>query len=186
MTERDPQGDEELTPAQAEAVRRLLAGARHDEGIPDDVAARLDAVIADLAAEGVEAPARTDEPTREAEVIPFRRRRWPQVLVAAAAVTVFGFGIAQIVGNGRCRRRCRQGRNLRRPGRRARGGTPSPATTRGWAPVRPSPSLARRRAQLNGRRRLPRSSWTGRRSPSSASRACASCGLARWTVTWPR
>jgi len=98
MTERDPHPAEELTPAQAEAVRRLLAGARHDDGIPDDVAARLDAVIADLAAQRGEAPA-TSEPTREADVIPLRRRRWPQVLVAAAAVTVFGFGTVQIVGN---------------------------------------------------------------------------------------
>lgn len=103
MTERDPRPADGLTPAQAEAVRRLLAGARHDEGIPDEVAARLEATIADLAAELVEgAPADSAETpgTREAVVIPFRRRRWPQVLLAAAAVTVFGFGMAQIVGGG--------------------------------------------------------------------------------------
>lgn len=102
MTERDPRPAEGLTPAQAEAVRRLLAGARHDEGIPDEVAARLDATITDLAAEREGAPTDGDEAprTREAVVIPFRRRRWPQVLVAAAAVTAFGFGMAQIVGSG--------------------------------------------------------------------------------------
>jgi hypothetical protein len=100
MTERDPLPADGLTPAQAEAVRRLLAGARHDEGIPGDVAARLDAMIADLAAERVEGtPAASDEAPREAVVIALHRRRWPQVLVAAAAVTIVGFGIAQMVGN---------------------------------------------------------------------------------------
>jgi len=84
---------DELTPAQSEAVRRLLAGARHDEGIPDEVAARLEAVLADLSTE------RATPVRREAEVIPLRRR-WPKVLVAAAAVTAFGFGLAQLAGNG--------------------------------------------------------------------------------------
>lgn len=83
----------ELTPAQSEAVRRLLAGARDDEGIPDDVAARLESVLAELSAERSTTPV-----PREAEVIPLRRR-WPKVLVAAAAVTAFGFGIVQLVGN---------------------------------------------------------------------------------------
>ena len=82
----------ELTPAQSEAVRRLLAGARHEEGMPGDVATRLEAVLADLTAEGATSV------RRDAEVIPLRRR-WPQVLVAAAAVTAFGFGLVQIVGN---------------------------------------------------------------------------------------
>lgn len=83
---------DELTPAQSEAVRRLLAGARHDEGIPDEVAARLEAVLEELSAE------RATPVRREAVVIPLRRR-WPKVLVAAAAVTAFGFGFAQLVGN---------------------------------------------------------------------------------------
>ena len=39
----DPLSDPELTPAQERRVRRLLADARHDEPVPDDVAARLDA-----------------------------------------------------------------------------------------------------------------------------------------------
>ena len=39
-------------PQQQEAVRRLLAEARHDEPVPADVAARLDGVLAQLAAEG--------------------------------------------------------------------------------------------------------------------------------------
>lgn len=90
MTEQRPDG---LTPAQSEAVRRLLAGARHDEGVPDDVAARLDATLADLSAER-----RVEPAVREADVIPLRRR-WPKVLAAAAAVTLFGFGIVQYVDN---------------------------------------------------------------------------------------
>ena len=39
--------DPELTPTE-EQVRRLLADARHTEPMPDDVAARLDGVLADL------------------------------------------------------------------------------------------------------------------------------------------
>ena len=39
--------DPDLTPAE-EQVRRLLADARHDEPMPDDVAERLDRVLADL------------------------------------------------------------------------------------------------------------------------------------------
>jgi len=100
MTERGPQGAEGLTPAQSEAVRRLLAGARHDEGIPDDVATRLDAAIAELAAERADEAPADEDTARKAVVVPLHRRRWPQALLAAAAVTVFGFGMAQIVGNG--------------------------------------------------------------------------------------
>lgn len=95
MTEEDQpiQGaDDGLTPAQSEAVRRLLAGARDDQGIPDDVASRLDAVLADLTAERTAA-------APGAAVIPLRRR-WPKVLVAAAAVSLFGFGAVQVLGNG--------------------------------------------------------------------------------------
>ncbi|SFC90853.1 hypothetical protein SAMN04487968_11419 [Nocardioides terrae] len=67
-----------------ELVRRLLADARHDEPMPADVAARLDSVLGDLAADG----------PRPAEVTPLRRpdrtgrRRWAVALVAAAAAVV--------------------------------------------------------------------------------------------------
>jgi hypothetical protein len=100
MSEQDPRPADALTPAQSEAVRRLLAAARHDEGIPDDVAARLDAAIADLSAGRTgEVPSAPDtDGAALAPVIPLHRRRWPQVLVAAAAVTLFGFGIAQYDG----------------------------------------------------------------------------------------
>ena len=39
-----------------EAVRRLLADARHTGPMPDDVADRMDAVLTDLAAGPVESP----------------------------------------------------------------------------------------------------------------------------------
>ena len=41
--------DRDLTPAEEERVRRLLADARHTEPMPDEVVARLDGVLADLA-----------------------------------------------------------------------------------------------------------------------------------------
>jgi hypothetical protein len=101
MNEQSPEG---LTPAQSEAVRRLLAAARHDEGIPDDVAARLEATIADLSAEVVPEKPADRRPAasvaREADIIPLHRRRWPKMLLAAAAVSLFGFGIAQYVDSG--------------------------------------------------------------------------------------
>lgn len=70
-------------------VRRLLANARHDEPMPADVAARLDRVLAGLAA----------EPSRVAPVtaLATRRRRVTLVLAAAAAVVVVGVGIGQVV-----------------------------------------------------------------------------------------
>jgi len=73
----------DLTPAQTDAVRRALAAARHDEPIPAEVAARLDATLADLVA--VQSmPAVAAEMV--APVIPLRRRRLPVLLAAAAAV----------------------------------------------------------------------------------------------------
>jgi hypothetical protein len=73
-------------------VRRLLAQARHDEPIPADVAARMEALIAGLA--------RTEPRGRDAEVVPFasrhRRRKAVQLLVAAAAVVVGGVGVSHL------------------------------------------------------------------------------------------
>ncbi len=109
--------DRPLTPAEAERVRRLLADARHTEPTPDDVVARLDAVLAGLAAEGAgnsadggadeatdgatdgatgTAPART--PVADLAAARRRRRRVTQVLVAAAAVTVVGVAGPQLLG----------------------------------------------------------------------------------------
>lgn len=78
---------DEQYPAEQDQVRRLLAEARHDAPMPDDVVARLDRVIADLA----------DEPRRSATVVRLadRRRRATRMLVAAAAVVAVGVGGAQ-------------------------------------------------------------------------------------------
>jgi hypothetical protein len=90
----------EATPAQQEAVRRLLAEARHDGPVPPDVAARLDATLAGLAAEGpqaVDPPA----PPPGAPVVDLaarRRRRAVGLLGAAAAVVVLGVAAGQLVG----------------------------------------------------------------------------------------
>ena len=48
MTE-DP--EREITPEEDARIRSLLASARASEQVPDDVAARLDSVLADLAAD---------------------------------------------------------------------------------------------------------------------------------------
>lgn len=74
--------DEPESPEVAE-VRRLLAEARHTEPMPDDVAARLDDVLAGLARPT------SAEPT--ADVVPLAARRRRQAagwLLAAAAVVV--------------------------------------------------------------------------------------------------
>lgn len=78
-----------MTDDQEEQVRRLLAEARHDEPVPDDVVARLEGVLADLAAE----PGRSAAVVRLAD----RRRRATRMLVAAAAVVVLGVGVGQVV-----------------------------------------------------------------------------------------
>jgi len=71
-------------------VRRLLADARHDAPVPEDVADRLDAVLADLA--------REERPRAVTDLAAARRRRARirTVLVAAAAVVLVGFGISRV------------------------------------------------------------------------------------------
>ncbi len=81
----------ELTPAQTEAVRALLAEARHVEPVPADVAARLDATLADLHAERLEALAPVVTLTSR------RRRMASTALLAAAAVVVVGVGVGQVL-----------------------------------------------------------------------------------------
>ena len=78
-------------PPEQEAVRRLLADARHDGPTPPEVVARLDATLASLAAE-------RGEPTSRAPVVDLgaRRRRMAGIgLLAAAAVVVAGVAIGQ-------------------------------------------------------------------------------------------
>lgn len=95
-----PEHEPEATPQQQEAVRRLLAGARHDEPVPADVVARLDGVLAQLAGEGPRAVDPAPPAPHGAEVVDLaarRRRRVTGLLGAAAAVVVLGVGVSQVV-----------------------------------------------------------------------------------------
>ncbi len=86
-----------MTPEQEEQVRRALAAAPPVEGLPAEVAARLDATLADLVAEraaGESGP----EPGVVTSLEERRRRRWPGVLVAAAAVSVLAYGVGTTLG----------------------------------------------------------------------------------------
>lgn len=83
--------------AEITEVRRLLADARHTEPMPDDVAARMDRVIARL---GDESPAAAPAPSAAGTVIPIaahRRRRAAALLAAAAAIVVGGVVVSQVV-----------------------------------------------------------------------------------------
>ncbi|MFA6299543.1 MAG: hypothetical protein WC642_10280 [Nocardioides sp.] len=82
--------DSELS-EQQERVRRLLAQARVDEPMPDDVVARLDRVLARLADEEGERPATV------VELATRRRRKAATLLVAAAAVVAVGIGAGNLV-----------------------------------------------------------------------------------------
>lgn len=87
---------DDATPEERQ-VRRLLADARHTDPVPDDVAARLDAVLADLRDEDAESPAATVTTTPPSDLAAARRRRNVRTwLVAAAAVVVIGVGINQV------------------------------------------------------------------------------------------
>ncbi len=92
---------DELTPEQ-DAVRRLLAQARHDAPAPDEVVARLDDALAWLVAERGAAPL----PAAEADRAPVvdlgarRRRRVGVALLAAAAVVVGGVALGQGLPSG--------------------------------------------------------------------------------------
>lgn len=82
----------DLTPEQ-DAVRRLLADARHEGSTPPEVVARLDDTLASLVAERADAPRTPDAPVVD---LGARRRRTAGIgLLAAAAVVVAGVAIGQ-------------------------------------------------------------------------------------------
>lgn len=82
--------DHELSPEQ-ERVRRLLAQARVEDPMPDDVVERLDRVLARLADEEGESPAAVVDLAHR------RRRKAATLLVAAAAVVALGVGVGNLV-----------------------------------------------------------------------------------------
>jgi hypothetical protein len=85
--------DSELTPEQESQVRRLLVEARHDDAIPDTVAARLDRVLAQLAEDDIGGPGpAVDLAARR------RRRNAGRLLLAAAAIVVGGVAAGQVLG----------------------------------------------------------------------------------------
>lgn len=89
----DPTPDP-LTPGQDDAVRRLLASARHSDPAPPEVVARLDETLASLRSERMQAPAPI------VTLASRRRRTAATALLAAAAVVVLGVGIGQVLPSG--------------------------------------------------------------------------------------
>lgn len=85
--------DSNLTPDQDDAVRALLAAARHTDPTPPDVVARLDDELAALTAGRREVRA----PDRAVTLASRRRRTAASLLLAAAAVVVVGVGIGQVL-----------------------------------------------------------------------------------------
>ncbi len=85
-----------MTPEQEEQVRRALrAAAQADEPVqmPPEVANRLDAVLADLAGPPKEQVGADELASR-------RNRRWPNLLVAAAAVAVIAVAGGAVATDG--------------------------------------------------------------------------------------
>ena len=84
----------ELTPEEEREMTRLLAEAGGPVAAPPDVVTRLDDVLAGLVA--ARGTPEVDEVAEARE----RRRRWPQVLLAAAAVVVGGYGLGAVTSLG--------------------------------------------------------------------------------------
>lgn len=98
-----------VDPAREAQVRRLLGQARVDpgtEGLPPQVAARLEATLADLVAarDGAGDPAPSTSPASGTAVVHDlahrRRRRAGALLLAAAAVVVGGVSLTQVTDGG--------------------------------------------------------------------------------------
>ncbi|WP_122819153.1 hypothetical protein [Nocardioides pantholopis] len=85
-----PTPEPDLTPEQEDRVRDLLADARHDGPVPDDVAARLDQVLARLGDEDREA---------DPALVARRRQRGGRLLAAAACLVVGGVVAGQLVSS---------------------------------------------------------------------------------------
>ena len=81
-----------MTPEQEEQVQRALGAVARAEdgpehqGIPLDVADRLDEVLHELVAERADRASTLPAPVGQDELAARRHRRWPNALVAAAAV----------------------------------------------------------------------------------------------------
>ena len=84
-------------PPEQEAVRRLLADARHDGPPPPEVVARLDDTLASLVAERAGADT---SPGRVVDIGSRRRRVAGIGLLAAASVVVAGVAIGQVLPRG--------------------------------------------------------------------------------------
>lgn len=114
MPENPPDPQEDARIAEEIAVRRLLAEVRHTDPVPENVATRLDTVLAGLATDrsagALDTPVRpTGGATGGATgggtgvVVPLssKRRRWAAAgLVAAAAVVVGGVALPNMVRSG--------------------------------------------------------------------------------------
>lgn len=101
LPDQTPDQTPDLTPEQ-EAVRRLLADARHDAPTPPEVVARLDETLSALVA-GREAGADHTSDGARAPVVDLasRRRRFASMgLLAASAVVVAGVALGQVLPGG--------------------------------------------------------------------------------------
>ena len=95
MTDRG--AEEPLTPEEEAAVSALLADAAGPVAMPADVAARLDDVLADLEKERADGAEAAEPP---GQVVELSRRRWPRLVLAAAAVVVGGYSVGSVVIEG--------------------------------------------------------------------------------------
>jgi hypothetical protein len=90
-------------PPEQEAVRRLLADARHDGPPPPDVVARLDETLASLVSERVSEPTTGHDDHSPGRLVDLgsRRRRVASIgLLAAASVVVAGVALGQALPRG--------------------------------------------------------------------------------------
>jgi len=107
-------GDEterDLTPEEEAEVSSVLSGLAGPLPTPPDVVARVEETLADLrvGAAGTRAATAPSAPGRPpagvssphpVRTVPPRRRRWPRVLLAAAAVVVGGYSVGNLLTSG--------------------------------------------------------------------------------------